>query len=101
VQVDEVINHAYRHGCTSQNVLAIYDYDTRFTFIVAGWPGAAHDTHIFNHALVNFSLFPMPSKGMHGTYFLHFTLVVFVLFILPHLLTFIEKYYLVDSSYPN
>jgi hypothetical protein len=34
-------------------------------------------------------------------HFLHFTLVVLVLFILPHLLTFIEKYYLVDSGYPN
>jgi hypothetical protein len=28
-------------------------------------------------------------------------LVVLVLFILPHLLNFIGKYYLVDSGYPN
>jgi hypothetical protein len=34
-------------------------------------------------------------------HFLHFTLVILVLLILPHLLTFIGKYYLVDSGYPN
>jgi hypothetical protein len=34
-------------------------------------------------------------------HFLYFTLVVLVLFILPHLLTFIGINYLVDSGYPN
>jgi hypothetical protein len=45
----------------------------------------------------------MPPKNMHGTSFssFHVSLVVLVLFILPHLLTFIRKYYLVDSGYPN
>jgi hypothetical protein len=67
--VDEVVNHTCRHGYTSQNVLAICDFDMRFTFVVAGWPGAAHDTRILNHALANFPSFSMPRKGMHGTSF--------------------------------
>jgi hypothetical protein len=50
-------------------VLAIFDFDIRFTFVVAGWPGATHDTRILNHALANFSSFHIPPKGMHGTSF--------------------------------
>jgi hypothetical protein len=67
--VDEMVNHTCCHGYTSQNVLAICDFDMRFTFVVAGWPGAAHDTRILNHALANFPLFSVPPKGMHGTSF--------------------------------
>jgi hypothetical protein len=69
VPVDEVVNHTYRHGYTSQNVLAICDFDMRFTFIVAGCLDAAHDTHILNHAWTNFPSFPVPPKGIHGTSF--------------------------------
>ncbi len=36
VPVEEVVNHTCRHGYTSQNVLAICDFDMRFTFAVAG-----------------------------------------------------------------
>jgi hypothetical protein len=44
-------------------------------FLVAGWPGCAHDTRVLNHVLTNFSdEFPIPPSG---------------------------KYYLVDSGYPN
>ncbi|XP_047060901.1 uncharacterized protein LOC124667687 [Lolium rigidum] len=74
VPAEDVVNHTCRHGYTSQNVLAICDFDMRFTFVVAGWPGSAHDTRILHHALANFSSFPVPPKG---------------------------KYYLVDSGYPN
>jgi hypothetical protein len=70
VPADEVVNHTCRHGYTSQNVLAICDFDMRFTFVVAGWPGSAHDTRILNHALANFPSFPVPPKGMNNT--LHF-----------------------------
>jgi hypothetical protein len=28
----------------------------RFTFIVAGWPGSAHDMRVFNNALTKYSL---------------------------------------------
>ena len=63
VPADE--DYTCRHGYTSQNVLAICDFDMRFIFAVAGWPGSAHDTRILNHALANFPSFPVPPKGMH------------------------------------
>jgi hypothetical protein len=56
-------------------VLAICDFDMKFTFLVAGWLGSAHDTRVLNHTLTNFGdEFPIPQAG---------------------------KYYLVDSGYPN
>ena len=64
VPADEVVNYTCRHGYTSHNVLAVCDFDMRFIFAVAGWPGSAHDTRILNHALANFPSFPVPPKGM-------------------------------------
>ena len=66
VPLDEMVNHTNRRGYTSQNVLAICDFDMRFTFAVTGWPGSAHDSRILNHALANFPSFPVPPKGNNG-----------------------------------
>jgi hypothetical protein len=76
VPLDETISHTCRHGYTSQNVLAICDFDMRFIFVVAGWPGSAHDSRILTHALANFSSFPVPPKGINGS---------FIIFKLKHL----------------
>jgi hypothetical protein len=66
---DEVVNHTCRHGYTSQNIMAICDFDMRFTFVVAGWPGSAHDTRILNHALTNFGhRFPKPPAGIDASF---------------------------------
>jgi hypothetical protein len=94
---DEVVNHTCRHGYTSQNILAICDFDMRFTFAVAGWPGSAHDTRILNHALSNFDSFPVPPKGTNMRKFssVHNTFYMQLIFF------FTDKYYLVDSGYPN
>jgi len=35
-----------RKGHLTQNVLAVYDFDIRFTYILAGWEGLAHDTAV-------------------------------------------------------
>jgi hypothetical protein len=78
VPVEEVVNHTCCHGYTSQNVLAICDFDMRFIFAVAGWPGSTHDMSILNHALVNFPSFPMPPKGIHGSFI---NLAILVLFL--------------------
>jgi hypothetical protein len=65
VPTSEVVNHTGRHGYTSQNVMAICDFDLRFTFIVVGWPGSVHDTRILNHSLVKHRhKFPFPPKGI-------------------------------------
>ena len=66
VQAEEVVNHTCRHGYTSQNVLAVCDFDMRFIFIVASSPGSTHGTRILNHVLEIFSSFLMPPKGIHG-----------------------------------
>jgi hypothetical protein len=67
VPLDETISHTCRHGYTSQNVLAICDFDMRFIFAVAGWPGSAHDSRILTHALTNLSSFLVPPKGINGS----------------------------------
>lgn len=64
-----------RHGYASQNVLAVCDFDMRFTFVVTGWPGSVHDTRILLDTLETYSQqFAHAPEG---------------------------KYYLVDSGYPN
>jgi hypothetical protein len=98
VPADEVVNHTCRHGYTSQNVLAICDFDMRFTFAVAGWPGSAHDTRILNHALANFASFPVPPKGINSNLCFHY---FFLLCMYSYLVFLAGKYYLVDSGYPN
>lgn len=46
VPANEMIPHIGRHGYPTQNVMAMCDFDMRFTFVVAGWPGSAHDSNI-------------------------------------------------------
>jgi hypothetical protein len=64
VPAEEQVNHTGRHGYTSQNLLAICDFDLRFTFVVAGWPGSAHDTRILNRSIEKYQQeFPTPPDG--------------------------------------
>jgi len=35
----------------TQNVLAAVDFDMRFTYVLAGWEGSAHDTLILGDAI--------------------------------------------------
>lgn len=55
--------------------MAVCDFDMRYTSVVAGWPGSAHDTRIFKDKMDKYKeKFPHPLTGKH---------------------------YLVDSGYPN
>ena len=75
VPKSELPKYVGRHHYSSQNVMAVCDFDMRFTFVVTGWPGSAHDTRVFLDTLVTYKeSFPHPPQG---------------------------KYYLVDSGYPN
>ncbi|KAM3192559.1 hypothetical protein ACQJBY_069652 [Aegilops geniculata] len=75
VPAKETCNYMGRHSYTNQNVLAVCDFDMRFTFVVAGWAGSVHDTRIFHHSIEKYATtYPAPPKDM---------------------------YYLVDSSYPT
>ena len=40
-----------RKHTTTQNVLAAVDFDLRFTYVLAGWEGPAHDALILADAL--------------------------------------------------
>jgi hypothetical protein len=45
--------------------MAACDFDLLFTFIMAGWEGAAHDTCIFLDAIhSSFANFPKPPPGI-------------------------------------
>jgi hypothetical protein len=40
VPTTEQAKYIGRHGYASQNVMAVCDFDMRFTFVVTGWPGS-------------------------------------------------------------
>ena len=40
-----------RKSFTTQNVMAAVDFDLRFTYVLAGWEGSAHDGIILADAL--------------------------------------------------
>lgn len=40
-----------RKHYTTQNVLAAVDFDLKFTYVLAGWEGSAHDALILADAL--------------------------------------------------
>ena len=66
---DEIVNHVGRHGYPTKNIMVVCDFDMRFTSIVAGWPGSAHDTRIFRDTLVKYAdRFPPPPIGIHLIY---------------------------------
>uniref|UniRef100_A0A803MTN3 DDE Tnp4 domain-containing protein n=1 Tax=Chenopodium quinoa TaxID=63459 RepID=A0A803MTN3_CHEQI len=72
---DDGVAHRGRKGKKTWNVLAAFSFDRLFTFINVGFEGSAHDINVWNHCLtVPEFRFPHPPP---------------------------EKYYLVDSGYPN
>lgn len=50
----------------TQNVLAAVDFDLRFTYVLAGWEGSAHDSFVLQDALSR----PSGLKILEGHYFL-------------------------------
>ena len=42
--------HGQKDG-TTQNVLAATTFDLKFTYVLAGWEGSAHDSRVLNEAL--------------------------------------------------
>ena len=71
-----------RHNETSQNVLAVCDFDMRFTFVLSGWPGSAHDMRVFKDAITtHHHKFPHPPPGL----LLELSCKIFYPFTLVHL----------------
>ena len=64
VPKSKVVPHLCRHKYTSQNVLAVCDFDMRFTFVLSGWPGSVHDMTVFKDATRRYAnKFPHPPPG--------------------------------------
>ena len=64
---NDLIRYIGRSDIATQNVLAIVDFDMRFTYASIGQPGSMHDTNVFFHALeLDSNTFPHPPLGMSG-----------------------------------
>ena len=50
---------------TTQNVLAAISFDLKFTYVLAGWEGSAHDSRVLNDAFVRPRGFSIP-EGIIG-----------------------------------
>jgi len=50
VKGDEIEAYRNRKGTTTQNVLAVCDFDGQFIYIYAGWEGSAHDMRVLEEA---------------------------------------------------
>jgi hypothetical protein len=63
-----------RKHTTTQNILAIVDFDLRFTYVLAGWEGLAHDSLILADALESEDGLKVPkiknSIDLHNAHFL-------------------------------
>ncbi|KAE8696335.1 hypothetical protein F3Y22_tig00110674pilonHSYRG00020 [Hibiscus syriacus] len=55
-----------RKGGTTQNVLAAITFDLKFTYVLAGWEGSAHDSRVLTNALTRRRGFSIPE----GKYYL-------------------------------
>jgi hypothetical protein len=61
---EEQVRYIGKMGIATQNVLAVCDFDMRFTYVSVGNPGAMHDTSVLYNALrVDEDFFPHPPQG--------------------------------------
>jgi hypothetical protein len=48
-------------GVLSQNILGVVDFDMKFTYVMVGWEGSAHDSRLLGSALTNDFKIPQSS----------------------------------------
>jgi hypothetical protein len=49
-----------RKSNTTQNVMAVVNFDLKFTYVLAGWEGSAHDALILADAIARNDGFTVP-----------------------------------------
>ena len=65
IPIDKSIPYFGRKKYPTQNVIAAYDFDMLFTFVLPGWEGSAHNTSIFLDTILKQSNnFPNPPLGL-------------------------------------
>ncbi|XP_062075758.1 uncharacterized protein LOC133779875 [Humulus lupulus] len=75
IPLEDQVPFMGRKGISTQNIMAICNFDMQVIYAYVGWEGSAHDTRIFLSSLRDpTSNFPKPPQG---------------------------KYYLVDAGYPK
>lgn len=57
-----------RHGITSQNVLAVCNFDLEFIYVLSGWEGSAHDSKILNDAMTKTNGLKIPQGNFIFSY---------------------------------
>ena len=60
-----------RKHTTTQNVLVVVDFDLRFTYVLAGWEGLAHDALILVDALERDDGLRVPPSILVSPWFLY------------------------------
>ena len=50
VQEESMAQYQTQKGGIAQNVLAVCDFDLKFTYILSGWEGSAADSTVFEYA---------------------------------------------------
>ena len=45
---------------TTQNVLSAISFDLKFTYVLAGWEGSAHDSRVLDDAFARLGGFSIP-----------------------------------------
>ena len=51
-----------RKGTLSQNVLAVYNFNIEFIYILAGWEGSAHDVRVLQNAQMSYRFNTLKGK---------------------------------------
>ena len=80
----------------TQNVMAAVDFDLRFTYVLAGWEGSAHDALVLADALSRERGLQVPQGNK-----IDLDMIVHMLSkpLSPIYVFFLGKYYLVDVGY--
>ncbi|CAN1752840.1 hypothetical protein LINPERHAP1_LOCUS4906 [Linum perenne] len=82
IPISQQIPFRGRRGNTNHNVLCVCSFDMRFTYVVAGWEGSAHDARILTSTATDRnSQFSMPPLGMVAFIIL---LCILSLYVLAH-----------------
>ncbi|XP_026456126.1 uncharacterized protein LOC113357072, partial [Papaver somniferum] len=62
VEKKNAVVYRNRHGITSQNVLAVCNFDLEFIYVLSGWEGSAHDSKILNDAMTKTNGLKIPQE---------------------------------------
>ena len=80
-------------------MLAVCDFDMRFTYVAASQPGSLHDTSVLYHALeadVDVSSHILLKVNIFPYVLVQICMHKLILFYI-----YVGKYYVVDAGYPN